>query len=57
MSMQLPFAVIPLVGFTSDRAKMGNFANPRWLKIAAWTIATVIVALNLKLLIDFSCLI
>jgi len=50
LSMQLPFAVIPLVHFTSDRAKMGTFANPRWLKITAWTIAAVIVCINLKLL-------
>jgi manganese transport protein len=50
--MQLPFAVIPLVMFTSDRVKMGDFANPVWLKLAAWTIAAVIVALNLKLLFD-----
>jgi manganese transport protein len=54
LSMQLPFAVIPLVYFTSDRAKMGEFANPLWLKIAAWTIAAVIVGLNLKLLLDVS---
>ena len=52
LSMQLPFAVIPLVAFTSDRAKMGEFANPRWLKALAWTVAGVIVALNLKLLSD-----
>ena len=52
LSMQLPFAVIPLVYFTSDRAKMGEFANPAWLKIAAWTIAAVIVTLNVKLLLD-----
>ena len=54
LSMQLPFAVIPLVYFTSDRAKMGEFANPQWLKLGAWLIATVIVALNLKLLSDVS---
>jgi manganese transport protein len=54
LSMQLPFAVIPLVHFTSDRAKMGEFANPHWLKFAAWVIAAVIVALNLKLLADVS---
>jgi manganese transport protein len=50
LSMQLPFAVIPLVKFTSDRGRMGAFANSRWLKIAAWTIAAVIVGINLKLL-------
>jgi manganese transport protein len=54
LSMQLPFAVIPLVHFTSDKAKMGEFANPQWLKFGAWTIAAIIVALNVKLLLDFS---
>jgi manganese transport protein len=52
LSMQLPFAVIPLVRFTADRAKMGTFVNPRWLSVIAWLVATVIVALNLKLLLD-----
>jgi manganese transport protein len=52
LSMQLPFAVIPLVRFTSDRAKMGEFASPGWLKALAWTIALLIVGLNLKLLFD-----
>jgi manganese transport protein len=50
LSLQLPFAVVPLVQFTSDRTKMGKFVNPRWLKIAGWTIATAIIALNLPLL-------
>jgi manganese transport protein len=53
LSLQLPFAVVPLVKFTSDRTKMGAFVNPRWLMIAAWTISTVIIVLNLKLLFDF----
>jgi manganese transport protein len=53
LSLQLPFAVVPLVQFTSDRAKMGIFANPRWLKAAAWLVSAVIIALNLKLLSDF----
>ena len=53
LSMQLPFAVIPLVTFTSDRAKMDNFVNGGWLKWTAWSLAAVIVALNLKLLADF----
>jgi manganese transport protein len=52
LSLQLPFAVIPLVRFTSDRAKMGPFANPRWLVALAGVVATVIVALNAKLLFD-----
>ncbi|HEY1145067.1 MAG TPA: Nramp family divalent metal transporter [Allosphingosinicella sp.] len=54
LSMQLPFAVIPLVQFTSDRAKMGGFANPLWLKWGAWLIAAIIVGLNLKLLADIA---
>jgi len=54
LSMQLPFAVIPLVAFTSDRAKMGKFVNPGWLKWGAWLIAAVIVGLNLKLLVAFA---
>ncbi|WP_375427751.1 Nramp family divalent metal transporter [uncultured Sphingomonas sp.] len=53
LSMQLPFAVIPLVAFTSDRKKMGEFVNPAWLKWSAWIIAAVIVGLNLKLLATF----
>jgi manganese transport protein len=53
LSLQLPFAIVPLVRFTSDRAKMGVFANALWMKIAAWGISTLIIALNLKLLWDF----
>lgn len=52
LSMQLPFAVIPLVHFVSDRRLMGNFTIPRGVAILAWAIATVIVGLNLKLLHD-----
>jgi manganese transport protein len=50
LSLQLPFAVIPLVYFTSDRRRMGAFANARWLTAAAWVVAAVIVGLNLWLL-------
>ena len=50
LSLQLPFAVWPLVRFTSDRAKMGAFANPGWLKAMAYAVAAVISALNLWLL-------
>jgi len=46
LSMQLPFAIIPLVHFTSDRQRMGMFANPAWVKGLAWTTAIVIVGLN-----------
>ncbi|MGE5569815.1 MAG: Nramp family divalent metal transporter [Rhodospirillales bacterium] len=49
LSLQLPFAVIPLIHFTSDRRRMGSFANALWLKTAAWAIAVVIVGLNLRL--------
>jgi manganese transport protein len=53
LSLQLPFAVIPLVKFTSDRRKMGEFANPLWVQGLAWLTAAVIVVLNVKLLLDF----
>lgn len=52
LSMQLPFAVIPLVRFVSDRGLMGRFVTPRWLGAIAWLIAAVIVVLNVKLLFD-----
>jgi manganese transport protein len=54
LSMQLSFAVIPLVKFTSDRAKMGAFVNPLWIKILAWITSGLIVSLNLKFLLDFT---
>ncbi|MEZ5833442.1 MAG: Nramp family divalent metal transporter [Dongiaceae bacterium] len=50
ISLQLPFAVIPLVYFTSDKTRMGTFANTRWMAVAAWIIAALIVGLNLWLL-------
>jgi manganese transport protein len=46
LSMQLPFAVIPLIRFTSDPARMGEFANRAWVKILAWGAAAVILFLN-----------
>jgi manganese transport protein len=52
LSMQLGFAVWPLVRFTGERAKMGEFANPLWLKIVGWTTAGIIILLNVKLLLD-----
>jgi manganese transport protein len=54
LSLQLSFAVIPLIVFTSDREKMGPFVNPPWVKICAWTTAAIIVILNIKFLLDFS---
>ncbi|MCF1709035.1 Nramp family divalent metal transporter [Tabrizicola sp. J26] len=53
LSLQLSFAVVPLVMFTTDRRKMGALVAPGWLAVAAAVIAVVIVALNLKLLWDF----
>jgi manganese transport protein len=50
LSFQLPFAVIPLVQFTSDRKKMGAFSNSRLTAVLAWTIAAAIVFLNFELL-------
>ncbi|WP_314960877.1 Nramp family divalent metal transporter [Bradyrhizobium cosmicum] len=52
LSMQLPFAVIPLVRFVSDRRKMGKFAISPYVAAIAWIVAGIIVVLNLKLLTD-----
>jgi len=52
LSMQLSFAVFPLVMFTSDKAKMGTFVNPRWVKGLAWTTAGFIAVLNVWLLVQ-----
>jgi manganese transport protein len=52
LSMQLPFAVIPLVQFVSDRKKMGTFAISRPVAVLAWIVAAIIVVLNVKLLLD-----
>ena len=54
LSLQLSFAVIPLILFTSDRRKMGEFTIGLWMKILAWLTAGIIVALNVKYLSDFS---
>jgi manganese transport protein len=50
LSLQLSFAVFPLVMFTSDPHKMGTFASPLWVKLLAWPVAIVIAALNAYLL-------
>ncbi len=52
LSMQLPFAVIPLVRFVCDRRKMGQFTVPRSVAILAWVVAGIILTLNIKLLFD-----
>lgn len=52
LSLQLGFAIIPLIHFTSDREKMGEFVISTWIKLAAWLIAIIIVSLNVKLVIN-----
>ena len=52
LSLQLSFAVFPLVRFTSDRVKMGEFVNATWLKVLAYLVAFVIAALNIWLLVQ-----
>jgi len=46
LSLQLSFAVVPLVMFTGNREKMGQFVNAPWLKVASWAVAILIVVLN-----------
>ena len=53
LSLQLPFAVVPLVAFTSNRRKMGEFVNPKWIQALAWITAAIIITLNVKLLSDY----
>ena len=52
LSMQLGFAVWPLMRFTGEKSKMGQFVNPLWIKILGWTTAVIIIILNVKLLLD-----
>ena len=52
LSLQLPFAVFPLVMFTSDPRKMGPFVNPLWVKVLAYSVAVIIAALNIYLLYE-----
>jgi len=49
LSLQLPFAIVPLVHFTSDKLKMGSFASKSWVKVLAWATSIVIIALNAQL--------
>lgn len=50
LSLQLSFAVIPLVKFTGDKKKMGEFVAPRWVQVLAWIVAVIIAVLNAYLL-------
>lgn len=52
LSLQLGFAIIPLIHYVSDKSKMDGFHIGKWTQIAAWTIATIIVSLNAKLVFD-----
>ncbi|MBI4930304.1 MAG: Nramp family divalent metal transporter [Bacteroidetes bacterium] len=52
LSLQLGFAVIPLIHFTSDKIKMGEFVIKPWVKVCAWLTAGIIVSLNVKLVIE-----
>ncbi len=52
LSMQLPFAVIPLMMFASDRQRLGVLAAPRWQVVLGWACAALILALNMKVLFD-----
>jgi len=54
LAFQLPFAIVPLVMFTRDRAKMGVFTAPGWLTLVAGLIALIIISLNVKLLWDIA---
>ena len=54
LSLQLGFACWPLMRFTDDRTKMGEFANPGWIKALGWTTTLVIIGLNVKLVLDFT---
>jgi manganese transport protein len=53
LSLQLSFAVVPLVQFTASRAKLGSLVAPRWLTAMACVVAAIIIVLNVKLLIDW----
>lgn len=52
LSLQLGFAVIPLIHFVSDKETMGSFVIKSWVKVAAWVVVTVLVSLNVKLVAE-----
>jgi manganese transport protein len=54
LSLQLPFAIVPLVMFTADRSKMGALVAPRWVTVLAALTAVLIIGLNIKLLYDLA---
>ncbi len=54
LAFQLPFAVVPLVMFTANKAKMGAMVSPKWLTAISWLVALVVIGLNVKLLWDLA---
>lgn len=52
LSLQLPFAIIPLIHAVADKKRMGDFSIPKWLQALSWGVAAVILSLNIKLVID-----
>lgn len=54
LSLALPFAMAPLIYFTSSKKIMGEFANPRWMAILGWIIFAVLTILNLQIIIDLA---
>ena len=54
IAFQLPFAIVPLVMFTRDKAKLGALVAPVWLTVVAGVIAAIIMALNMKMLWDIA---
>lgn len=50
LSLQLGFAIVPLIHLTSDKSKMGEFANKTWVVVLAWLIAAIIIGLNMRLI-------
>lgn len=50
LGLQLPFAIIPLLQYTNDKRRMGDFVSPRWVRVAGWMIAGLITALNVVLI-------
>jgi manganese transport protein len=52
LSLQLGFAVWPLLRFTGEKAKMGEFVNSRWMQITGWTMTAIIIVLNVKVVFD-----
>jgi manganese transport protein len=53
LSLQLPFAIVPLIAIVSSKTKMGDLVAPRWLTAVAGVVAAIVITLNIKLIIDF----